>query len=125
LEVRERVRLSSARGHAHRRAHAIEEAGAVEGLGNVTVRAHRLRTRGIEGLEVAGEEQHGNVRSRRIALQFLAHLVAVLARHHAVSEHQIGAQLSRFGDSVETVVDGRQREVFRREEHSDDLANRE
>jgi hypothetical protein len=79
----------------------------------------------VEGLEGAGQQQHGDVLGGRITLDRLAHLVPALAGHHHVGEHHIRAQLADTGDRIQPVVHRGHLEVLGREDHPDDLADGE
>ncbi len=109
----------------HQRLHLVEQHLALEGLGDVVVGPGGAGAGLVEGLEGAGQQQHGDALRGGIALERLADLVAVLARHHHVREHHIRTQLARPGDGVQPVVDRGDLEVLGREDHPDHLADGE
>ena len=65
----------------------------LERLGQEPVAADARRALLVEGLEGAGQQQHRDVRERRVLLDEVADLVAVLLRHDDVAEHDVGRHL--------------------------------
>ena len=50
----------------------------------------------VEGLEGAGQQQHGHVREGRVLLDVVADLVAVLLRHDDVAQHDVRTDLGEL-----------------------------
>lgn len=65
----------------------------------------------IERLEVAREEQNGDILQRRVVLDIFAHLVAVLARHDDVRENEVRLDIAGLSDGVVAVINGGKFEV--------------
>jgi hypothetical protein len=91
----------------------------------VPVRARGAGAVLVEGLERAGEEEDRDRAERRVALDRLAELVPVPARHHHVREDDVGLQLARLRERVLTVVHGGDAEVLVREGDAHDLLDRD
>ena len=67
----------------------------------------------------------GMWREARVGLHRLAHVVAALARHHDVGEHDVGPDLARTRDRVVAVVHGHDANVLVGEADPDDLLDRD
>jgi len=96
-----------------------------EGLCDVSRRTHFARPRLVEGLESSSQQQHRNLCELGISLDGLADLVAVLAGHHDICEHDIGADFSGLDDRIVAVVDGQDGYVFAGETDRHDLLDRD
>jgi hypothetical protein len=109
----------------HQGLHLVEQDLALEGLGDVIIRAGGAGPVLVEGLEGSGQQHHGDVLGVRIALEGLADLVPALAGHHHIREHHVRAQLAAAGDRIQPVVHRSHLEVLGREDHPNDLADGE
>ena len=75
----------------------LDELVRVEGLRDDHVAADPVGALPVEGLEGSGEQDHGDARGGRIALDRFADLVTVLLRHHDVGEDEVRPRgLERF-----------------------------
>ena len=70
--------------------HAADDDLRLERLDQDAVAADRTRAGFVDRLERAGQEHHGNVRQRRVALDERGDLVAVPFRHPDVGEDDVG-----------------------------------
>ena len=104
-------------------------------LGDERFRLERLRERAVvaragrallvEGLEGSGEQENRDVRPRRVRLDLLADLVAVLLRHDDVAENDVGPDLGEPLEREAPVAHGDHVEVLVREGQLDDLLDRD
>jgi hypothetical protein len=79
----------------------------------------------VERLEGAGEEEHRDVLQRRVGLQRLAQLVAVLPRHDDVGEDDVGLDGAGLRERVLAVVHRRDLVVLGGERDAHDLLDRD
>jgi hypothetical protein len=105
--------------------HLVDEGLALERLRDVAIGADRAGARLVEGLERAGEEQYRDVLQRRIGLERLADLVAVLPRHHDIRDDDVRPELPGPGDGVLSVVNRGDLEVLACESDAHDLLDRD
>ena len=68
---------------------------------------------------------HGIAAANGAGLVAAADLVTVLAGHHDICEHDVGADFPGFGDRIVTVVDGQDSDIFAGETDRHDLLDRD
>ena len=105
------------------RFHFAKQLVGVERLRHDRIAAEPFGPLTVERLERPGEQDDRDARGRRVLLDLLADLVAVLLGHHDVGENEIGRVLPRFLESEPAVRDARQ-QIFGVGEHQlDDFLN--
>jgi hypothetical protein len=104
---------------------AIDQGLCLEGLRDVTVRSDLGHPVLVESLEGPGQEEHGDPRELRVALDRSAQLVAVHLRHSDVCQDQVRPALLGAGERVGAVVDREQLDVLVGERDAHDLLDRD
>ena len=105
--------------------HAADHDLRLERLDQDAVAADRSRAGFVDRLERPGQEDHRNVRGRRIALDERGDLVTVPFRHAHVGEDDIGTIPFHGIDRGLSVSHGDDLDVFVRERQLDDALDRD
>ena len=99
----------------------LDQRLGLKGFRDLTVCACSRCAGFVEGLEGAGQQKHGNLGERRVLLDRFADLVAALAGHHDIREHDIRSDFARLHHGIVAVVRRYDLNVFVGERKPDQL----